>query len=45
MKRTLWQIIVATVLVLGFVWYRTRPKIRLHVTPDAEHEIEKAKRR
>jgi hypothetical protein len=44
-KRTLLQIIVAAVVILAFVWYRSRPRTHLDVTPDAAREIEKAKRR
>jgi hypothetical protein len=44
-KRTLLQLIVATILILAFVWYRTRPRTHFNVTPDAQREIEKAKRR
>ncbi len=40
----LW-LIVAAVLVIGFVLYLSRPGSELNVTPDAEREIEKAKRR
>jgi hypothetical protein len=45
MKRTLLRLIVAAVLVLAFVWYRTRSRTHLNVTPDAQREIEKAKQR
>lgn len=45
MKRTVLQIVVAIVLILAFVWYRSRPRTRLNVAPDAEREIDKAKRR
>jgi hypothetical protein len=38
-------LIIAAVLILAFVWYRTRPRTHLNVTPDAEREIEKARRR
>jgi Tfp pilus assembly protein PilO len=44
-KRTLLWLIVAAVLVIGFVLYRSRSRDHLNVTPDAEREIEKAKRR
>jgi len=37
--------IVAAVLVIGFVLYRSHSATKLNVTPDAEREIEKAKRR
>jgi hypothetical protein len=39
----LWLIIV--MVLVSFVVYRTRSRTRLNVTPDAEREIEKAKRR
>ena len=45
MKRTLLQLIVAAILILAFVWYRTRPRTHLNVAPDAAREIDKAKRR
>ncbi|HEV2199615.1 MAG TPA: hypothetical protein VGR73_07330 [Bryobacteraceae bacterium] len=45
MKRTLLRLIVAAILIVAFVWYRSRPRTRLNVTPDAAREIEKAKRR
>jgi hypothetical protein len=45
MKRTLLQWIIAAVLILAFVWYRTRPRTHFNVTPDAQREIEKAQRR
>jgi hypothetical protein len=45
MKRTLLRLTVAAVLVIAFVWYRSRPRTHLNVTPNAEREIEKAKRR
>jgi hypothetical protein len=44
-KRILLWLIVAAVLVVGFLLYRSRPGTHLNVTPDAEREIEKAKRR
>lgn len=44
-KRNLLRLIVAAVLIVVFVWYRSRPRTHLNVTPDAEREIEKAKRR
>jgi hypothetical protein len=40
----LWLIVVA-LLVIGLVLYRSRSGNHLNVTPDAEREIEKAKRR
>ena len=45
MNRTLLWLIVAAALVIGFVLYRSRSATHLNVTPDAEREIEKAKRR
>ena len=45
MKRILLLLILAAVLVAGFLLYRSRPESHLNVTPDAEREIEKAKRR
>jgi hypothetical protein len=45
MKRALLWLIVAAVLVIGFVLYRSQPRDRLNVTPDAAREIERAKRR
>ena len=44
MKKILLWILVATIVILFFL-YRSRPRIRLNVTPDAAREIEKAKRR
>ena len=44
-KRTLLWIAIAAVLVIGCLLYRSRSGNRLNVTPDAEREIEKAKRR
>jgi hypothetical protein len=43
-KRLLLWFFVA-VLAIAFVLHRSRSGIRLKVTPDAEREIEKAKRR
>jgi hypothetical protein len=43
-KRILLWLLVG-VLVIAFVFYRSRPRVRLNVTPDAAREIEKAKRR
>jgi hypothetical protein len=37
--------IIAAVLVIGFVLYRSRSGGNLNVTPEAEQEIERAKRR
>jgi hypothetical protein len=45
MRRTLLPVIVVAMLILAFVWYRTRARTHLNVTPDAEREIDKAKRR
>jgi hypothetical protein len=44
-KRTLLRLIVAAVLIIAFVLYRSRPRTHLNVTPDAQREIERAKRR
>jgi hypothetical protein len=44
-KRILLLLILAAVLVIGFLLYRSRPETHLNVTPDAEREIQKAKRR
>ena len=45
MNRTLLWLIVVAALVIGFVFYRSHSATKLNVTPDAEREIEKAKRR
>jgi hypothetical protein len=45
MKRILLWLIVVTVLLIGFVLYRSQSRTHLNVTPDAEREIERAKRR
>ena len=45
MKRVLLWLIVAAVLVIGFVLYRARSGSGPNVTPDAAQEIEKAMRR
>jgi hypothetical protein len=45
MKRTLLWLIVAAALAIGFVFCRSRSGSHLNVAPDAEREIEKAKRR
>jgi hypothetical protein len=46
MKRTLLWLLVAALILLGFLFYRSRfSRNRLNVTPDAAREIEKAKRR
>ena len=44
-NRTLVAIIVAVLLVLGFLLYRSQRPDRLDVDPHARREIEKAKRR
>jgi hypothetical protein len=44
-KRILLLLILATVLAVGFLLYRSRSESHLNVTPDAEREIQKAKRR
>jgi hypothetical protein len=43
-KRIVLWVILAAALVVGFAIYRSRSG-SLNVTPDAEREIEKAKRR
>jgi hypothetical protein len=45
MNRTLLWLIVAAVLVIGFLLYRSRSGRSLDVDPHAREEIEKAKRR
>jgi hypothetical protein len=45
MKWTLLWLLVAALLVVGFLLYRSRAGSELNVTPDAAREIEKAKRR
>jgi hypothetical protein len=45
MNRTLLWVIVAAALLIGFILYRSHSTTKLNVTPDAEREIEKAKRR
>jgi hypothetical protein len=45
MNRTLLWLIVAAVLVIGFLLYRSRSGSNLDVEPHAREEIEKAKRR
>lgn len=42
--RLLW-ILIAAVLLIGFLVYRSRSTGDLNVTPEAAREIEKAKRR
>ena len=44
MRRALLWLIVAAVLLLAFLLYRSRQGSNLNVTPDAAQEIEKAKR-
>jgi hypothetical protein len=44
MKRYLFWLIVALLLTMGVVLYRWRPS-RLDITPDAQQQIDKAKRR
>ena len=45
MKRTLLWVLVAAILLVGFLLYRSQSGSDLNVTPDAAQEIEKAKRR
>jgi hypothetical protein len=45
MNRTLLWLIVAAVLIIGIVVYRSRSGRSLKVDPHAREEIEKAKRR
>ena len=45
MKQILLWLIVALVLVIGFLLYRSRSGDHLNVTPEAQREIEKAERR
>jgi hypothetical protein len=44
-RRTVIWLILAAALLIGLVLYRSRSRAKLNVTPDAEREIEKAKRR
>jgi hypothetical protein len=44
LKRLLLWLIVAVVLLIGFLLYRSQSGNDLNVTPEAEREIEKAKR-
>jgi hypothetical protein len=44
-KQILLWLIVALVLVIGFLLYRSRSGDHLNVTPEAQREIEKAERR
>jgi hypothetical protein len=45
LKRTLFRLIVAAILIIAFLIYRSRPRTHLNVTPDAQREIERTKRR
>jgi hypothetical protein len=45
MKKTLIWLIVIAVCLIGFFVYRSWTGSHLNVTPDAQREIEKAKRR
>jgi HAMP domain-containing protein len=45
MKRLFLWLALALVLLIAFLFYRSRSANRLDVTPDAAREIEKAKRR
>jgi len=45
MKKLLLWIIVAAVLVMGLLLYRSWSRDHLNVAPDAAQEIEKAKKR
>jgi hypothetical protein len=45
MKRILLWLVVAALLVIGFVLYRSGSGSSLNVTPHAREVIEKAKRR
>jgi hypothetical protein len=44
-KQLLLWLIVAAVLMVGFLLYRSRSRGSLNVTPDAQQEIDRAKRR
>jgi Tfp pilus assembly protein PilO len=44
-SRTVLLLIIAAALVIGYLFYRSNSATNLNVTPDAEREIEKAKRR
>jgi hypothetical protein len=45
-KRTLlWLIVVAAILIIAFLLYRSHSATKLNIPPDAERGIEKAKRR
>ena len=43
--RVFLAVIIIVILLIGFRSYRARSGSHLNVTPDAEREIEKAKRR
>jgi hypothetical protein len=45
LRRTVLRLIVVVVLIIAFLLYRSRPRNRLNVTPDAQREIERAKGR
>jgi hypothetical protein len=45
MNRSVLLLIVAAALVIGYLFHRFNSGSHLNVTPDAEREIEKAKRR
>ncbi|MEO7142277.1 MAG: hypothetical protein ABI165_02115 [Bryobacteraceae bacterium] len=46
MKPLVYAFLIAAAIILGIVIYKSRASGgRLHVTPDAAREIEKAKRR
>jgi hypothetical protein len=44
-KRILLLLIVALIVMIGILLYRSRQETKLDVTPDARREIEKAKQR
>jgi len=44
-KRILLWLVIAGILVIALVVYRSRSRSNLNVAPDAEREIEKAKRK
>jgi len=44
LKQLLLWLIIVMVLLIGFLVYRSRSANDLNVTPEAEREIEKAKR-
>jgi hypothetical protein len=44
-KALLLWLIVAVILLIGFLLYRSQSGSDLNVTPEAEREIEKARRR